>query len=70
MSKYTIGEAVEWKWGSGIARGTIKEVFSEKVSRTIKGSEITKNGTQENPVYLIEQHDGDKVLKLHSELTT
>ncbi len=34
----------------------------------IKGNEVTRNGTQDNPAYLIEQKDGTKVLKLRSEL--
>ena len=46
----------------------MREVFTERVSRTIKGSEITRNATEDDPAYLIEQDDGDRVLKSHSEL--
>jgi hypothetical protein len=38
------------------------------VQRTLKGSTITRDGDEENPAYLIEQDDGDQVLKSHSEL--
>ena len=38
------------------------------MTRTLQGSEITKNGTEDNPAYLIKQEDGDEVLKLGSEI--
>jgi hypothetical protein len=47
--------------------GQIREVFTERVSRTSKG-EVTRNATHDDPAYLIEQDDGDRVLKSHSEL--
>jgi hypothetical protein len=68
MSGFDIGAAVRWKWGQGTASGTIRERFHDKVSRTIKGTEVTRNATEEEPAYLIEQADGDRVLKSHSEL--
>jgi len=39
------------------------------VTRTLKGSEVTKDGTEDNPAYLIKQEDGDEVLKRGSELS-
>jgi hypothetical protein len=62
------GQAVHWNWGSGTAEGKVAERFDRRVQRTIKGSRIVRNGTKEDPAYLIEQDDGDKVLKLGSEL--
>lgn len=67
--KHAIGETVEWKWGGGTGSGKIAERFTEKVTRTIKGSEITRNASDDDPAYMIEQDDGDRVLKLASELT-
>ncbi len=67
-SKYSKGTKVEWSWGSGTGVGTVQESFTEKVTRTIDGSEITRNADGDNPAYLIEQDDGDRVLKSHSEL--
>ena len=64
-----IGDVVEWTWGSGTGRGTVKERFTEKVTKTIAGSDITRNATESEPAYLIEQDDGDQVLKSASELT-
>jgi hypothetical protein len=65
---YQQGDRVEWQWGNGSATGTIQEKFTSKVTRTIKGSEITRNATEDEPAYLIEQEDGDQVLKSHSEV--
>ena len=62
------GQKVTWAWGEGTATGTITERYTRKVTRTIKGSQITRNGDKDNPAYLIEQEDGDEVLKLASEL--
>ena len=69
MSKHSNGAKVTWHWGSGTAEGKVTERFERRVQRTIKGSRIVKNGAPENPAYLITQDDGDKVLKLASELS-
>lgn len=60
---------VEWTWSTGTGTGTVQESFTEKVTRTIKGSEITRDADDDNPAYLIEQDDGDRVLKSESELS-
>ena len=60
---------VSWKWGSATAHGKITERFDKRVQRTIKGTKVTKNGTPDNPAYLVEQEDGGKVLKRGSELS-
>ena len=62
------GTEVSWKWGSSTASGKVTEIHREKVTRTSKGSEITRNGTDEDPAYVIEQEDGARVLKLRSEV--
>lgn len=64
-----VGAKVSWKWGSGTAEGKVQERFERRVRRTIKSSRIVKNGSKENPVLLIVQDDGGKVLKLESELS-
>lgn len=71
MSKaYQTNTKVRWQWGKGSAEGYVRGVFREKTTKTIKGSEITRNGSDDDPAYLIEQADGDQVLKLHSELSS
>ena len=62
------GTKVKWKWGSGTATGKVIETYSESVTKTIKGSKITRNGEKGNRALFIEQEDGDKVLKSESEV--
>jgi len=62
------GSEVSWKWGNGSATGTVAEVHHSKVTRKTKGQEITRNGSDDDPAYVIEQEDGTTVLKLRSEV--
>lgn len=66
---YARGAEVKWKWGTGWGRGKVEEKFERRVQRTIQGQKIVRNGSAEEPAYLIKQQDGDQVLKLHSELS-
>jgi hypothetical protein len=63
------GSKVSWQWGANTAHGRIVERFTSRVTRTIKGAEVTRNATRREPAYLIEQEDGDRVLKSRSELS-
>lgn len=63
-----IGDRVEWNWGNGTGAGTVTERFTDRVTREIEGSQITRNATEDEPAYLIEQDDGDIVLESESEL--
>jgi hypothetical protein len=67
--RYRKGDEVRWHWGADSATGKIVEAFERRVQRTLKGSKIVRNGTHANPAYLIEQDDGDRVLKRGSELS-
>lgn len=49
--------------------GDDRSDLHHQVTRTIKGSEITRNADDANPAYLVRQEDGDRVLKSHSELS-
>ena len=62
------GTRVAWSWGNGTATGTVTEVHREKVTRTSKGSRITRDGSEADPALVIEQEDGTTVLKLRSEV--
>ncbi len=68
MKYHATNTKVKWSWGNGEGKGKIREVHHETFSKKIKSSEVTRNGTDENPAYLIEQEDGDEVIKLHSEV--
>ena len=69
MTKFSKGDRVEWSWGNGTASGEITDIFTDKVTRTIKGNEVTRNASEDEPAYMIEQSDGDRVLKSASELS-
>lgn len=62
------GTEVSWSWGNGNATGKVTEIHRSKVSRKLGGSQITRNGSDDDPAYLIEQEDGAQVLKLRSEI--
>ena len=66
--KYRQGTKVKWKWGNGYGHGKVSESFTEKVTRTISGSEVTRDASTDEPAYMIEQEDGDRVLKSHTEV--
>ncbi|EMI17971.1 hypothetical protein RMSM_05103 [Rhodopirellula maiorica SM1] len=67
--KFQKNQYVRWNYGSGTAKGQIKESYKQKVTKTIKGNEVTRNASDDEPAYLIEQEDGDEVLKSESELS-
>ena len=62
------GSSVTWKWGTAHATGTVREVHHDTVTRTTKGEQVTRHGSQDDPAYVIEQKDGTVVLKLRSEV--
>lgn len=62
------GSTVKWKWGNGTATGEVVSTYSKKVTKTIDGSEITRDGEEGNKALYIKQEDGSKVLKLESEV--
>ncbi len=66
--QFHIGDDVAWEWGSGTGTGTITERFTAEVTRTIEGTDVSRNATQSEPAYLIEQSDGGRVLKSTTEL--
>ncbi|HEY5795344.1 MAG TPA: DUF2945 domain-containing protein [Bosea sp. (in: a-proteobacteria)] len=69
MSKpHRPGTNVTWRWGAHVARGRIEQVFTEPVTRRIKGTEIRRNASKDNPAYLVTQARGGYALKSHSEV--
>jgi hypothetical protein len=66
---FRVSQHVRWNHAGNTAEGQIKEVFKEKVTRKIKGHEVTRNATDDEPAYRIQQEDGDQVLKSESELS-
>lgn len=68
MASYSEGDKVEWDWGNGTGTGKVEKTYTHRVTRTLKGSEVTRNGSDDDPALYIEQDDGDGVLKLSSEV--
>ncbi|WP_370400263.1 DUF2945 domain-containing protein [Sulfitobacter sp. JB4-11] len=68
MATYSEGDKVEWDWGDGTGTGTVQKTYTQKITRKIKGSEVTRDGSDDDPALFIEQDDGDEVLKLSSEV--
>ncbi|PZP38675.1 MAG: DUF2945 domain-containing protein [Pseudomonas fluorescens] len=66
---FTEGTPVTWNWGAHQAHGVVAEVFTEAVTRTIKGTSVTRKATPANPAYLVVQEKGTQALKSHSELS-
>lgn len=69
MSTFSEGDKVTWNWGNGTASGRIVEKYVSEVEKTLKGTSVKRNASEDDPAYLIEQDDGDQVLKSGTELT-
>ena len=63
------GTNVTWTWGNGTAKGKVINTYTHKINKTIKGSEVTRNGEKGNQALYIQQEDGDHVLKSESEVS-
>ena len=56
-------------WCRGHIEGTVKEVHTDHVTKTLKGKEISRNGTEDNPAYYVERGQGKTgVVKRETEL--
>lgn len=62
------GSKVKWKWGSGTAKGKVQETYAKQITKTIKGTDVTRDGTTNNKALYIKQDEGDYVLKLENEV--
>jgi hypothetical protein len=69
MKHLQIGTHVKWRWGAHWAHGRIEQVFTARITRTIRGTEVTRNASPEAPAYLITQPRGGVVLKNCNEIT-
>ena len=59
---------VAWKWGFGIAEGTVASVHPEPTTISSKGKLIKRNGSVDNPALIIKHKSGNDVIKLCSEV--
>ncbi len=63
-----VGDRVRWNWGDGTAEGEVVERFTDEVTRTFDGTEVTRDASTDEPAFEIEQDDGDRVLKSITEI--
>ena len=68
MSIMNVHDSVAWKWGSGLAEGTVVKICPERTEIMSKGKKIVRNGTADNPALIIKHASGNQVLKLQSEV--
>lgn len=68
MANLRKGSKVTWTWGENEAHGKVVDRFTARVTRTLQGIKEVCEASKEQPAYLILQADGDKVLKIASEL--
>lgn len=62
------GDTVHWEWGKSEAEGKIEKKHTSTVTKTIKGSQVKRKASKDEPAYEIKQESGAKVLKSESEL--
>ncbi len=62
------GDRVKWDWGNGTGTGKVVKRYEQKITLKIKGSEVTRNASADEPAFRIEQEDGDEVLKSITEI--
>jgi hypothetical protein len=62
------GSKVQWIWMGRPINGSVREIYTEPIVKKIKETLIKRNGSPENPAYLVESDAGNLALKLQSEL--
>ncbi len=68
MSALKKGDEVTWKYGAGKATGIVDKVSDHTITRTIKGKQIKRKGSAEEPALVIKQENGNQVVKSASEV--
>lgn len=56
-------------WLGRAIHGKIVKSFTEPITYEIKGKKIKRNGSLENPAYLVQSEAGNEALKLETELS-
>lgn len=68
MAMFRKKSKIEWSWAGNSIAGVVEEIFTESVTKTIKGKKITRHGSIEKPAYLVRSEAGNLALKLETEL--
>ena len=67
-AKVKTGDDVTYTWGKGTVTGTVTEVHTRDVAKTIKGKRVKRAASKEKPAVEIETAKGGTVLKSASEV--
>jgi hypothetical protein len=62
------GDDVTWKFGSGTGEGTVTQVHTDDVKKTIKGKTVTRHASEDKPAVEVKTDKGSKVLKSATEI--
>jgi hypothetical protein len=62
------GTWVRWNWGNGTAEGKVVETFTDKITKKIKGTTVSRLGEKGNKALYIELPDGAPALKSEEEV--
>lgn len=68
MGNFKLKSKVQWQWLGKPISGIVEEIYTESVTKEIKGKKITRHGTPEKPAYLVRSEAGNLALKLATEL--
>ena len=63
-----VGDSIAWRWGNGLAEGTVKSIYNEPTTIESRGKLVKRNGTADNPALVIVHASGNDVIKLASEV--
>ncbi len=67
MEELKKGDEVTWKYGKGKGTGTISEVHTDDVEKTVQGAKVKRKGSDAEPALVIEQGK-KKIIKSASEV--
>ena len=68
MATLKKGDDVTWKYGKGKAEGTIDEVHTDDVEKTVQGTKVKRKGSEAEPALVLKQGN-KKIVKSASEVT-
>ncbi|OIN58059.1 hypervirulence associated TUDOR domain-containing protein [Arsenicibacter rosenii] len=68
MATLKKGDEVSWKYGTGTANGRIDKVSDHDITKTIKGKQVKRKGSADEPALVIKQDNGNQVVKSASEV--
>ena len=68
MSNVKNGDRVTWRNAGATAHGKVQAVSPKRTVKTIKGKQIVRNGSNDDPAVTVESDKGGVALHLQHEL--